>query len=63
MAQQSLESKLQAALASSNAGNGAATRGFLNEFESLVRAQTGQTLSAEQAKQLLDLAEAAIALT
>ncbi len=58
-----LASKLNDALTSWDAGNPAATRGYLNEFESLVRAQTGQTLTAAQAKQLLDLAEAAIALT
>ncbi len=63
LVENSLASRLQSALASWNAGNPAATRGYLNEFESLVRAQTGQALTKQQSQELIDLAEAAIALT
>ncbi len=58
-----LESRLSDALDSWSHGNSAATRGLLNEFETLVRAQIGQTLTNDQADQLIDMAEAAFALT
>jgi hypothetical protein len=58
-----LASRLNSALDAWNAGNAPATRGFLYEFETFVRAQSGLALTAEQVKQLIDLAEAAIALT
>jgi len=58
-----LTSWLNAALTYWNAGNPAATRGQLNAFETLVRSQSGQLLTNEEARQLIDLAEAAIALT
>jgi hypothetical protein len=63
MLKATLASKLTAALDSWSQGNPAATRGFLNEFENVVRAHTGTSLSQEQADRLLELAEAAIDMT
>lgn len=63
MMKSTLTSRLNDALASWDRGNSAATRGLLNEFESLVRAQAGQVLTADQANQLIAIAEAAFGLT
>jgi hypothetical protein len=58
-----LTSRLNDALASWGRGNPSATRGLLNEFEALVRGQAGQMLTNDQVNQLIQMAEAAFALT
>lgn len=63
MLKASLASTLNSALASWSRSNSSATRGLLNEFETSVRAQSGQLLTTDQVNQLIESAEAAFALT
>jgi probable HAF family extracellular repeat protein len=63
MMKSTLTSHLNDAIASWSRGNSSATRGLLNEFETLVRSQAGQSLTNDQANQLIQMAEAAFGLT
>jgi hypothetical protein len=58
-----LAAKLNEAMDAWNRSAPAATRGQLNEFENIVRAHAGKSLSQAQANRLLQMAEAAIAMT